>query len=154
MSMTENPALTVSPLVVGLSTDELQALLDIGERRQHAAGELIVQEGTSSDCLFVLEAGAVQAEREAQGQRVALAKLEEPGDFFGEMSLIDILPHSADIRAIVDCRILAFPKKPLSTFFTQSPRVQMTMILNISRNLSLRLREANAKIVGLSVDAV
>lgn len=151
--MTENPALTVSPLVVGLSTDELQALLDIGERRQHAAGELIVQEGTSSDYLFVLEAGAVQAEREAQGQRVALAKLEEPGDFFGEMSLIDILPHSADIRATVDCRILAFPKKQLSTFFTQSPRVQMTMILNISRNLSLRLREANAKIVGLSVDA-
>lgn len=115
---------------------------------------MIVQEGTSSDYLFVLEAGAVQAEREAQGQRVALAKFEEPGDFFGEMSLIDILPHSADVRAIGDCRILVFPKKQLSTFFTQSPRVQMTMILNISRNLSLRLREANAKIVGLSVDAV
>jgi CRP-like cAMP-binding protein len=152
--MTENPTLSVSPLLVGLSTDELRALLDIGEHRRHAAGELIVQEGSSSDCLFVLEAGAVQVEREAQGQTVVLAKLDEPGDFFGEMSLIDILPRSADIRAIVDCQILAFPKKQLSTFFTQSPRVQMTMILNISRSLSLRLRAADAKIVGLSVDAV
>jgi CRP-like cAMP-binding protein len=66
------------------------------------------------------------------------------------MSLIDILPRSANIRATVDSRILAFPKKELSAFFTQSPRVQRTMILNISRNLSLRLRAADAKIVALS----
>jgi len=66
------------------------------------------------------------------------------------MSLIDILPRSADIRAVTETRVIAFPKKQLSGFFTQSPRVQMTMILNISRNLSLRLRAADAKIVALS----
>ena len=92
----------------------------------------------------------MQVEREAGGRRITLARLDEPGDFFGEMSLIDILPRSADIRAVVDPRVLAFPKKQLSGFFTRSPRVQMTMILNISRNLSLRLRAADAKIVALS----
>lgn len=148
--MPENPNLAGSPLLVGLSKEEFQALLALGESRQHAAGEIIVQEGTASDCLFVLESGSVQVEREAGGRRVALATLDEEGDFFGEMSLIDILPRSANIRATVDSRILAFPKKQLSAFFTQSPRVQMTMILNISRNLSLRLRAADAKIVALS----
>jgi len=148
--MTENPALTGSPLVLGLSSDELRALLAIGEHRQHAVDEIIVREGTASDCLFVLEQGAVQVERQAAGRRIALARLDEPGDFFGEMSLIDILPRSADIRAVTETRVIAFPKKQLSGFFTQSPRVQMTMILNISRNLSLRLRAADAKIVALS----
>ncbi|MED5415135.1 MAG: hypothetical protein VYC64_09305 [Candidatus Latescibacterota bacterium] len=38
----------------------------------------------------------------------------------------------------------------LTTVFTEGPRVQMTLILNISRILSLRLREANARIVELS----
>ena len=66
------------------------------------------------------------------------------------MSLIDILPRSADIRRRHRDAGIAFPKKQLSGFFTQSPRVQMTMILNISRNLSLRLRAADAKIVALS----
>lgn len=148
--MSENQVLTGSPLLVGLSTDELQALLAISEGRQHAADEIIVHEGTASDCLFVLESGAVQVERQNGAHRVALATLADTGDFFGEMSLIDILPRSADIRALVDTRIMAFPKKQLTAFFTQSPRVQMTMILNISRNLSLRLREADARIVSLS----
>lgn len=79
-----------------------------------------------------------------------LASFAEPGDFFGEMSLIDIMPRSADIRAPESVVVLAFPKKELTAFFTQSPRVQMTMVLNISRNLSLRLREADARIVELS----
>ena len=69
-------------MLVGLSAEELQTLLAIGERRQHAPGEMIVQEGTASDCLFVLEEGAVQVEREAGGRRVALATLDEEGDFF------------------------------------------------------------------------
>jgi CRP-like cAMP-binding protein len=86
--MTENPALTGSPLMLGLSSDELRALLAIGEHRQHAVDDLIIREGTASDCLYVLEEGAVQVEREAGGRRIALARLDEPGDFFGEMSLI------------------------------------------------------------------
>jgi CRP-like cAMP-binding protein len=72
--MTENPALTGSPLVLGLSSDELRALLAIGEHRQHAVDEIIVREGTASDCLFVLEQGAVQVERQAAGRRIALAR--------------------------------------------------------------------------------
>jgi CRP/FNR family cyclic AMP-dependent transcriptional regulator len=148
--MIEHSTLSNSPLLVGLSADELDSLLALGEHRDHAEGEIIVEEGTESDCLFVLQQGAVQVERKAQGQRITLATLDEPGDFFGEMSLIDILPRSADIRAVEATQIVAFPKKQLSGFFTQSPRVQMTMILNISRNLSLRLRDADAKIVALS----
>jgi len=66
------------------------------------------------------------------------------------MSLIDILPRSANIRAEQNSRILAFPKRELTTFFTRSPRVQMTMILNIARSLSLRLREADEHILRLT----
>ena len=140
----------MSPLLVGLTDDELAGLLQICEARAYAAGDLIVQEGTASDCLFLLEAGAVSVQRQVDGGAVELARLDEAGSFFGEMSLIDILPRSADIRADGDTRIRALPKKELTTFFTQSPRVQMTMILNISRILSLRLRQADERILALS----
>jgi len=52
--MIENPALTGSPRLVALSSDELQTLLAIGEQRQHAVDEVIVREDTASDYLFVL----------------------------------------------------------------------------------------------------
>lgn len=137
-----------SPLLLGLTEDEVGTFLGAAEWRRCGADELIVREGTTSDCLFILARGSVAVERD--GGRVRLATLTEAGDFFGEMSLIDILPRSADIRACEDTEVAAFSKGELAAFFARSPRVQMTLILNIARHLSLRLRDADARIVALS----
>ena len=51
---------------------------------------------------------------------------------------------------VAEAKILAFPKQVLTTLFARVPRVQMTLVLNIARNLSLRLREADARIAELS----
>ena len=137
-----------SPLLLGLTEEEVEALLGVAEWRRYGADELIVREGTTSDCLFVLARGSVAVERD--GGRVQLATLAEVGDFFGEMSLIDILPRSADIRACEETEVAAFSKGELAALFASSSRVQMTLILNIARHLSLRLRDADARIVALS----
>ncbi len=139
-----------SPLLLGLTGEEEEALLAAGEHRSYDDGTLIVEQGTASDCLFILTGGIVQVEHRDGDRSIPLARLEEAGEFFGEMSLIDILPRSADIRACGTTTVLAFPKKGLTDVFTKGPRVQMTLILNISRILSLRLREADARIVELS----
>ena len=75
-----------------------------------------------------------------------LKTLEERGDFFGEMALIDILSRSASVYSSGETRILAFPKQVSIALFSRVPRVQMTLMLNIARNLSLRLREADTRI--------
>ena len=139
-----------SPLLVGLTDEEVGRLLAVAERRSYADSDILVEENTPSDCLFILTGGSVQVERRHSGGVVPLARLAEAGEFFGEMSLIDIMPRSADIRALGATEVLAFPKKSLTTVFTEAPRVQMTLILNISRILSLRLREADERIVELS----
>jgi CRP-like cAMP-binding protein len=78
--------------------------------------------------------------------------LDERGDFFGEMALIDILPRSATVYASGETRILAFPKQVLTTLFSRVPRVQMPLVLNIARNLSLRLRQAGTLIVSFRAE--
>ena len=88
----------------------------------------------------------------SEGNPVVLATLTKAGSFFGEMSLVDTLPRSADIRAKTHAEIVAFSKRDLTSFFVQLPRVQVTMILNIARTLSLRLRDADAHIMQLSSD--
>jgi len=146
----DGDVLRTSPLLVGLAGEELEALVNAAEFRRFAAGERIVEEDTPSDCLFILLKGSVQVEKGPAEDPVVLTVLQEQGDFFGEMSLIDIQPRSAHIRAREDVDILAFSKKVLTSLFTRFPRVQMTIILNIARRLSLRLREANTRIVELS----
>ena len=64
--------------------------------------------------------------------------------------MVDIRPRSADICSYDDVEILAFPKKNLTSFFVQFPRPQMTIILNSTRSLSLRLRQGDERIVELS----
>ena len=146
-----------SPLLLGLMEQELAALFAFADRQAYQTGDLIVREGSPSDCLYILVSGVLEVVRMSRGRResdprtpVVLATLTETGSFFGEMSLVDTLPRSADIRAKTHAEIVAFSKRDLTSFFVQLPRVQMTMILNISRNLSLRLRGADAKLVALS----
>ena len=79
-----------------------------------------------------------------------LETLEERGDFLSKMALIDILPRSLSVYSSGETRILAFSKQVLTTLFFRVPRVQMTLVLNIARNLSLRLREADKRILALS----
>ena len=141
-----------SPLLLGLMEQELVALFAFADRQAFQTGDLIVREGSPSDCLYILVSGVLEVVRMSEGNPVVLATLTEAGSFFGEMSLVDILPRSADIRAKTHAEILAFPKRDLTSFFVQLPRVQMTMILNIARNLSLRLRDADAHIMQLSSD--
>ena len=141
-----------SPLLLGLMEQEAEALFALADRQTYRAGDLVVREGSASDCLYILISGALEVVRLSDGSPVVLATLTDAGSFFGEMSLVDILPRSADIRAKTQAEVLAFPKRDLTSFFVQLPRVQMTMILNIARNLSLRLRDADAHIMQLSSD--
>jgi CRP/FNR family transcriptional regulator, cyclic AMP receptor protein len=152
-SSPELEILSTSPLMHGMGEEELKALLSTTERRLYEAGERIIEEGAPSDCLFILADGAVDVVKGMGDEAVMLSTLDESGDFFGEMSLIDTLPRSANVLACGQTRILAFPKKVLTTVFSKMPRVQMTLVLNIARNLSLRLREADLRIADISREA-
>jgi CRP-like cAMP-binding protein len=142
--------LSSSPLMHGMGEEELGSLLSTMERRIYEPGDRILEEGTPSDGLFILADGAVDVVKGEGEQGVLINSLHERGDFFGEMALIDILPRSANVIAACETRILAFHKKVLTTLFSRVPRVQMTLVLEIARNLSLRLREADARIVELA----
>jgi signal-transduction protein with cAMP-binding, CBS, and nucleotidyltransferase domain len=110
--MTDVELLRHSPLLAGLTPDEAVALVEIAEVRTYADGDTLVEEGAESDGLFILKSGSliVEKRRENGEGSVTLTTFGDPGDFFGEMSLIDIMPRSADIRASGPAEALAFPK--------------------------------------------
>ena len=142
--------LSLSPLLVGLKPDELQAMVEAAEVVDYRGGEVIVAEGSPGDTMFMLCEGEVVVEKAspATGRPVLLATFTEPGDFFGEMVFVDVMPRSATVRAHLDARLMVFSLETLRRFCEASKDVHLTIVLNIARMLSKRLRKADEMIAG------
>jgi CRP/FNR family cyclic AMP-dependent transcriptional regulator len=115
--------------------------------RQYGAGETIVREGESGDCLYVIQSGEVEVIRERDGAEVPLAVLKE-SDFFGEGSLFDREKRSATVRALGEVRVLTVDKKTLLRRIQEDP----TLAYRIIETMSHRVRDLDATVTRLTVD--
>lgn len=102
-------------------------------------GEVILVEGDSGREMYIIEEGRVEIFRKTEGGEHRLGLLE-PGDFFGEMGLLDDQPRAASARAAVDSRLLCIDQ----TTFEQMIRRHPELSIRIMRSLCQRLRAASA----------
>lgn len=96
------------------------------------AGSTICREGDAGTTLFAIVEGQVDILR---GD--VLIESFGPGDFFGEMSLIDQSPRSATARAKTQCRIAIIDERRFGFMVQQTP----FFALEILRTLTVRLRK-------------
>ncbi len=124
----------------GIRDDIVQFIVDRAPLMTIARGEFFFHEGDTADSMFVLQAGSV-AVIKADGHVVRTASA---GECFGEMSLIDLAPRSASVRAIDDCTALQISSACLYDVY-QKDVEQFAMIeMNMGREVSRRLREVDA----------
>ncbi|MEN3038492.1 MAG: cyclic nucleotide-binding domain-containing protein [Candidatus Kryptonium sp.] len=105
-------------------------------------GDIILREGEFGDKVCLIAEGKVKVVKFADSKGKILMELEE-GDFFGEMSLIDLRPRSASVVALTDCKIISIPANEFEKLIHLHPQI----LINISRILSERLRKSNEKIL-------
>lgn len=128
-------ALKKVPLLAGLSERELERLAAQLHERKFPAGSTVVSEGATGTGFFVITEG--EAEVEIGGQ--VLSKLG-PGDYFGEMALIDEGIRSATITAVTDLTCYGMTPWEFKPFVDEHPEVAWTLLQNMTR----RLREAQS----------
>src|SRR3954463_10790875 len=73
------------------------------------AGEVLFEEGTMGDCIYVVSEGEVEIMRELAGGGEELLWLAEPGDYFGELGPLFHMPRSATARARSDATVIGYP---------------------------------------------
>lgn len=150
MSKVDYQTLSLSPLLVGLNLDELDSLVSAALLHEVRDRAVIVEEGEPGDSMYMLYDGEVVIEKgTGDGGSVELTRLHRKGDFFGEMVFVDVLPRSATVRAHPKARLLEFSLKVLRKFFEEHREAHLSMVLNITRALSKRLRAANEQIATL-----
>jgi len=117
-----------------LSQSQLRTLAKWAEVVDFDAGETVVKQGDKGDGLYLILEGAAEVRRGSQ----TLARLGS-GQFFGEMSLFDNLPRSADVVAARASKMAVLQKWEFWGFAASQPGV----LLSILEEMSHRLRAAD-----------
>jgi CRP/FNR family cyclic AMP-dependent transcriptional regulator len=129
-------------LFADLKGVELGTLAQALHARTYRPGEVIFVQGDIGRALFILESGKVELTRQGpDGVPVVLYTLK-PGEFFGEMALLESLPRSATATAVDATRLHLLYRTKLDVLLHANPRIGVAIMSHLARLLSARLRRA------------
>jgi CRP-like cAMP-binding protein len=128
------------PIFAGLDDEALELFLGHAETRAIPDGGVIAREGESNHCMFLIESGEVCIIKNfGTPSPVELAVLG-PGDFFGEMCILETLPRSATGKARGPATVVSVASSAFYQLYQKEPKQYSILLLNIARDLSRRLR--------------
>jgi CRP/FNR family cyclic AMP-dependent transcriptional regulator len=118
------------PLFSGLPKRHLKGLANLAGERQLGEGSLLAEEGKPGDNFFVLVEGMARVVR---GKKT-VAQLR-PGDWFGEISLIDGGPRTASVVAETPVEVMILSRKPFTSMLQREPSIVLKMLEELARRL-------------------
>jgi CRP-like cAMP-binding protein len=137
-------------LFAGLAPPLLRRIAEVGAVENHSSG-VVFAEGDRGDTFYLILEGAVRISRNVPGMGEEALAVLRAGDSFGEMSLIDDAPRSADARVHEPCRLFCIRKEDLEDLMFVDRDLAYELLWNLVRTMSARLRETNDKMTFLAV---
>jgi CRP-like cAMP-binding protein len=128
------------PLFAVLSPADLKQVAAIAEEEIFPDGDVIVYQGEQGDAMFVIVSGDVRVCVERDGKDTEIAR-RKPGEYVGELAIINREPRNATLIASGDVRVLCIDQKSFEGLIRERPEVSLFIIQELSR----RLREAMEK---------
>jgi len=130
-----------------LSDGQIEMIADVVNRRKYSKEESIIHEDDdSSHTFFMIASGEVKVYLSGSDGRETILALLGPGDFFGEMALIDGEPRSASVKATCVSELVLIQRNDFIQKLRQFPDLAMSFL----EEMSHRLRKANRQISSLS----
>lgn len=121
------------PLFAGLDRHELEMIGRLLKEQRYTKGTVIVKNGATGQGLFIIKEGSVSVKRDGH----AVARMG-PGDFFGEIAVLDGGPRTADVQADTDTVCLTMVSWDIKPLLMENASIAYKMLQQIIR----RLREA------------
>lgn len=152
VSSTELKAfLIASPFFGGLLDPSLDLLIEMLVERHFEAGATVVTEGESGRSMFIVHSGHLAVSKCCESGFMVEINHLGPGDFFGEMTLIEIQSRSATLVAESPVALYELTARNLYTFYKSDLQAYAMVMQNISRELCRRLRRADNRIAELTI---
>lgn len=135
------------PVFAGVDSAALAMLSELTVTRECGTGEVIVREGEPGDRMYFVRRGRV---RVVKAPAVTLAEFG-PGDFFGEMSLVESVVRSASVVALEPTEVCTLRGLDFYELYRRRPEQYGIVMLNIARDLARRLRRLDEDFCSLSL---
>jgi CRP-like cAMP-binding protein/tetratricopeptide (TPR) repeat protein len=133
----------------GLSRRELLTLATFSREKRFVSGASLFQEGDEGAEMYIILEGRVMISKFIPGAGEEALAILERGDFFGEMSLIDGEPRSADARAHGGpLTVLALDQGTVREVLAMDPHAALEFLHLLCRLVANRLREIDEKVIG------
>jgi CRP/FNR family transcriptional regulator, cyclic AMP receptor protein len=135
------------PIFSELEEKDLMRVIKLGTRQKYKKGNIVVLEQESGAALFVIITGKVKVVRMDEDGREVILSMFGPGEFFGEMSLLDGLARSASVVATVKSELFMIHRRDFLELLHEFPTVTISLLAE----LAMRLRKADMQIKSLSL---
>jgi signal transduction histidine kinase len=122
------------PLFANLTEEDLQRLYEMAREITVPAGQRVITEGERGDSVFVIIDGELEVSKRQGGRDVVLA-VRGPGEFLGEMSLLEQAPRSASVRTLRESQLLVVSYAAFQTLLTCSPSAPLSMLKTVMERL-------------------
>lgn len=138
----------IPPSIFGqLDETRAKTLFTDFQRRTYAKNSFVINAGDNSDCFYLIQSGKIKIIiLDEEGKEVILSILD-PGEHFGEFSLIDGQPRSASAVTMEESALLIVSKDQFRECLTKNPDIAERVMVSLTQ----RLRDADRKIEGLAL---
>jgi CRP/FNR family transcriptional regulator, cyclic AMP receptor protein len=133
-------------LFAAMKDEQIEAISKITMLKTYPKNYVIFQEGERGDALFIIVKGKVKVLLYGEDGREYILDMIGPDGFFGELSLIDELPRSANVMTVEESELLMIRRSDFIRLLMENP----AMTISILKILSRRLRAADERIKGLA----
>jgi CRP-like cAMP-binding protein len=138
--------LLATPFFGGLSDGSLDLLISMLAERRFEAGSTVVAEGEPGRSMFIVKSGRLAVSKRANAGTAIPISVLAPGDFFGEMTLIEMQNRSATVVAEVPTVLFELTAKNLYACYKADIHAYVIILQNINRELCRRLRRADQRV--------
>lgn len=118
------------PLFADLSKKELRFLAQLTSETSVREGSKLVKQGAIGQEAMIIEDGTAEVRRDGR-----VVDDLGPGDFFGEMSLINHMPRNADVVATSDMSLLVMDAREFSSVLSEYPDVAVKILKTVAERL-------------------
>lgn len=137
-----------------LSDDFLAHLCATLSVMRVTVGDTIFREGDPAREMYVVLDGEIEVLKKSRRGRETRVAILGPNDCFGEMSIIDMQPRSATVRALGSARLLRISTEEMDALYRHDLKSYTLIVLNIARDLSRRLRVADGLLADFTMNVL
>ena len=131
-------------ILASLSDSQIARFVQLTEILRVNAWQEIVKHGEMGDAMFLILAGELRVRLMVGGKETTIATLQS-GDFFGEISLLDAGPRSADVIAHRESILLKITAQTFSQMVINAPDLAAPFLFSIGKTMTARIRADNRR---------